>query len=502
MKVQLFKKIKRKLARHVRLYSVIGLFVAVFCVGAWFAASFVEDEPKEVDFGDAFISKNARSISKASYEDALALIDEGKLDEGLEIMKRLAPLGVVEGKPKGNAKAHLWMAQRDIGSAGASFLEKFPLGYSQTQPLEPGKIYRHEQEVEKAMRHLEIAVTLAPELKDAYLLLASMQIVQSKRDEALITLMSGISHKDGVHDSLLIALANTTTYEGDKLALKEWSWLGFSTLGHEVAGRRGGSLSKWLNYAAYALLLGKDEVVDLAVKRIERDFSEGGNAEAAHRVVKSLKMAKFYFKSISQLDAAHTSGDYTKVAQALVNALIIQSENETLIQAVKSLAQEKPVLRPKMKQWLDEAGVESVVAAGERSSHFYLLMSDLSSEKTKKKKYLEQAFTVAPHDPDVLLESVLVRLSDENPAYGELEGMLKEVEQGTNQGFPRLAELYWAQGLVLFHQNKIQESIGRLERALVLSDDKAKIHELLSQAYQKAGHQKLAKVHATLSSER
>jgi len=498
MKFKFFRRFKRRLAHHARLYAVIGLFVAVLGVGAWFAATSEGPEVQVMDFGDALTSKNAQSISKASYEDALVLIEEGKMDDARKIMTRLAPLSAVTETPQGNGKAHLWVAQQDLGSGEVLFLERFPLEYSLTQPSQPAKVFREDLQIKEIVRHLEIAVKLSPELNEAYLLLASMKLWQSKRDEALNALMAGISDEQGIHDSLLIALANTTTYEGDELELKEWAWLGFSTLGHEVAGRGRGSLSQRLGYAAYALLLGKYEVVDLVVKRIERDFSGGARSELAGRVAQSLKMAVPYFKAIAHLEASHTSGDYTPVVSALVKALVIQPENVTLVLAVQQVVREMPALRPKVKQWLDESGidgVDEVVKNGVGASLFYLLMSDLSEERIEKRKYLERALAVSAHDPDILLALVQLRLKAAEPAYEDLKRMLKEVELGMPHGSPKLTEVYWAQGQVLFHLQEIPESIGRLERALALSSEKAEVHRLLAQAYQKAGHPELAKVH-------
>jgi len=499
MKFKFFKRLKRRLARHARWAGIIGLFAIVFGVGIWFASIYEGPEIQKIDFGNATTSKEAQLMSKATYEDALALFDEGKKEEAQKIMRRLAPLSTVTKTPQGNGAAHLWVAQQDLGISKDNrelmFLEQFPLEYCKTQPSQPAKIFRKEGEINQATRHLEIAVKLSPELNDAYLLLATMRILQEKRDEALKVLMEGITHQNEIHDSLLIALANTTTYEGDELALKEWAWLGFTTFGHEVAGRGRGSLSQRLGYAAYALLLGKYEVVDLVEKRIKRDFSEGPQSEKAQQIVQSLKMAVPYFKSISQLDASHASGDYTTAAKSLVEALTARPENLILIQAVQSVSQKMPNLRPKIKQWLEDSGIDKVVKSGESTARLHLLMSHLSEQPKLKKKYLELAVTESPHDPEILLEWVQLQLKEPNPAYAKLRGILDEVETNLPHHSPQLAHVYWAQGIVLFHLQEIPESIGRLERALSLNSEKKEIHALLVQAYEKVGHSELAQVH-------
>ena len=527
-----FKRLKKKLAQNMRSYLIALLCLGVVGAGLWNASQDDGSPAQEVDFGDSLTSANARSISKASYEDALALAKDGKIAEARRVMMRLAPLSEVAEQPLGNGAAHLWLAQSLLGDFKGEFLEAFPLNYYVGNPSMAPAVFRGEAVQNEITRHLEHAVALSPELKDGHLLLASIAMAKGKREESISILMRGLAYAgdsqgEGLHDSLLLVLANASTFKGDDLSLKEQVWLEFSTLGREVSRSNKAGLSKRLEYAASALLLQKYEVVDIVTRKIERDFKSTGRELSSVKLAHSLRVAGHYFRAINLLNAAHESGDYASVAIEVAASQKLDPGNVFLIDALRRIASAHPVLRPKIKALLEQ-GAESDGAKGSTSSaassaqnselkngvqnlegnleesleesraRTHFLLSELSDTSADVQSHLKSALENTPDDPEILLAYVRVKLMENTPAYPELGLFLDRAVVHAGRSFDKMAELDLARGQVFLGLNKKIAAIAALEQALSRTEDakdKKIIHALLATAYQQAGHPVIAAAH-------
>lgn len=531
---QRLKRWKKKLAQNMRSYLIALLCLGVVGAGIWNASQDDDGPAQEVDFGDSLTSASARSISKASYEDALVLANDGKMAEARRVMVRLAPLSEVAEQPLGNGAAHLWLAQSMLGDFKGLFLEAFPLDCYLGNPSVAPAVFREEKVQDEITRHLEHAVALSPELKDGHLLLASIAMAKGKREESISILMRGLSYSGdrqgvGLHDSLLLALANASTFKGDDLSLKEQVWLEFSTLGREVSRSNKAGLSRRLEYAASALLLQKYEVVDIVTRKIERDFKSTGRELSSVKLANSLRVATHYFQAIHLLNAAHESGDYTSVALEVAASQKLDPGNVSLIDALRRIATAHPALRPKIKALLEQGaetdgaksspenspessaqnqelknGVQNLeVNLDESRAKTHFLLSELSDTPSDVQSHLKSALENTPDDPEILLAYVRVLLMENAPSYPELGKLLDRAVVQAGRSFDKMAELDLARGQVFLGLNEKNAAIAALEQALSRAEeakDKKLIHALLAKAYQQAGHPVIAAAHLERSS--
>ena len=512
------KQWRRKLAQNRHIYLIVLLCLGVLGAGVWNASRDDGSPAQEVDFGDSLTSAMARSRSKASYDDALALANEGKVAEARMVMIRLAPLSEVAEQPLGHGEAHLWMAKYLLGDFNGKFLQVFPLDYYAGNPGVAPSIFRDEKVRGQITRHLEHAIALSPELEEGYLLLASMKMAAAKRKEAVSVLMRGLSYggdADGgqVHDGLLFVLANTATFKGDDLALKEQIWHVFSTLGREVSGSNKAGLGERMEYAASALLLQKYEVVDIVVQKIERDFKNTSRGVNSLKVANSLRVATHYFRSIDLLNVAHESGDYSAVAVEVAAAQKLDPSNVHLIDALRRMASRYPALRLEIKALLEEGkqdesqksgggtegSVQNTIPNLEQSmARTYFLLSELSDTPADNQRYLRNALESAPDDPEILLAYVQGQLTEDAPAYSELRKLLDRAAGHIDASFDQLAGLHLVSGQVFLGLDKKNAAIAAFEQALSKvenAEDKKTIHALLAKVYQQAGHPTIAAAH-------
>jgi len=497
--------------------------MGVLGAGVWNASMDDGSPAQEVDFGDSLTSATARSTSKASYDDALALAKDGKMAEARLVMIRLAPLSEVAEQPLGHGEAHLWMAKYLLGDFNGKFLQTFPLDFYTGNPGVAPSLFRDEKVRVQISRHLEHAVALSPELEEAYLLLASMKMAVGKREDAVSVLMRGLDYGGGadggqVHDGLLLVLANAATFKGDDLALKEQIWHVFSTLGRKVSGSNKAGLAKRMEYAASALLLQKYEVVDIVVQKIERDFKNTSREMSSMKVANSLRVATHYFRSIDLLNTAHEGGDYSSVAVEVAAAQKLDPSNVHLIDALRQIASRYPALRGKIKALLEEGKLDESPSGGgddagadaegsaqnaipnleQSMARTYFLLSELSDTPADTQRYLKNALESAPDDPEILLAYVGGQLMEDAPPYPELRQLLDRAAGHVDASFDQSAELHLASGQIFMGLGKKNAAIAAFEQALSKvknAEDKKIIHALLAKVYQQAGHPTIAAAH-------
>ena len=481
MKKKFIRRVKRHIKRKKAVYLRISLVVVLLVIAIWSAEqmNLKEDEHAEVVKA---LTGTADERFQVGKEKAV----EGEMAEARTIMLRLARLGDSADKPVGYGPAHLWVAQEILKHVKTDFMQVFPFSSGgvgaggtesttdSTTEKASSPVWRLDRdEVLRAQRHLEHAVALNPELKEASVLLAATYAVQKNRNQAVDILLNAVTHAKHPNPALHVPLANVLTMSGDD-----------------------------------ALFLKKDDNADITIRRLEMEKLGGWEVEKSRGEevtkedqVRALRMAYYYHRAIRnyQLSNSDIKRGYAAVVDDLERVLEIQPDCAAAVGGLSLIASRDAGLRPRLQKILQKVLLQERKEKHQDSlSHLTsdislsLAMMEDESNLTAKKKYLEQAVQANPNNEEALVRLAQILVAAPQLKVSDYDRIKELAQRGLQQESLKkdpvlLAECYAVLGQVYVKTKQWSKAIVALERSLAGLKNTKSVKILLIEAYTATG---------------
>lgn len=488
---KVIKRIGRWFEFNGRILAIVLVIMAVVSVGVWHAS-----QPEEIvqdDFGDTTISDVAHEISNLGYEDGMQLLASGDEAKGRAVMQRLAPLNQGSNVAKGNAKAHLWMANDLLRGKPVGFLKKFPIEAAGGKKLSAPMVMEDSSLSERVQRHLESAEALQPTLQEASVLLAELHILKGARNEAIETLLGSISDAEGANADLTIYLANALTYKGDELGLEESIWHNFATLGQDVTSKKRSDINARVEYLVDAMVLKQFDLVRIGIGKFERDFSEG-NVD----LVNSLRASFAYMQAIDLLGKDDV--DLKLVVEFLLEAHSYQAGRLELVAALKTLVAQDQSLKEQVQAGLGEVSQVLEAEHPAEASAMHVFLAELSPAQAER--HIQRAHQLTPDNAELVAVWIAYQLSKQSVDHAELVAAIEQALDQTGLSQHENFILHLALGRVRVAEGEWQTALLSLEQALAVNTgDVQDLHKLLAESYKALGREIIADEHLLLAAE-
>ncbi|QQL44302.1 tetratricopeptide repeat protein [Sulfuriroseicoccus oceanibius] len=437
---------------------------------------------------------------EARYVEALALVDEKKLDEARLILREIAPPRAEGVEPVGHVPAHLWLGLDLVRPAVVTDRSMLVRQSPILSTFRSNDLAAMAPElVQRARDHFRAADTLEPKQATGALWMAEIALARGRTGEAALVLMEAATRPQSPQAGVMIPLVHVARMlPEDGPVYQEW-WHSFAIQGNETL-QKPGDLDVRLDYAATALMLRKYDNCAVILQKMRTDFYDTRRYPGVHQAWDGMMMALEYSKALDAMGVGDDlEPDVKAAARHLCAALRYLPTEGTLVEVMGQFATENPEVRPAVT----EAFAESVEAEGVSDAVFASVQRFLGEwaqdrgELEDAMKFFEEAADADPHNAVMLLS-----LARNARARGESEMAYELADQSVRLAKDPevlLGEAYDLRGRLAFELEKWDVVIGDLEKALDRSVVPKELHSMLAAAYAKVGDEALSKRHSAMA---
>ena len=485
-------KITRKIKKWFEYYgrnTAIALLVAgILGAGVWNALT-PTVEVVAASSEDVVDEVLLEELVGVSYDEGLRMLADGEDAKGRAVIQLLAPLTTASKKASGEPLAHLWMAKDLLNMEEFGFLEVYPIAAADGKQA-PSPVQLAKDDVSKrCLRHLQAAVELDSQLREAAILLAEVLLAQDQRNAALEALHGSLA----MELDLGIELANLLRYEGDDLGVEEASWHAFATLGRAIAGTKRGSMGARMEYILYAMVLKQSGLADSAINKFERDFGE--RTEGA-KLVKNLRACAFYFKATDLLSA--DTFDAKLAVKFLLDAHQKEPGRPELVNSLKLLVERYPELKQAVEAGIGEVSNALETSAPTVAADLHVFLASLRPDQAEQ--HLNSAYALSPDEPAIVV--AWSRYADDSHEVERAaeRAMAVQNRRGSFSQQQRFS-LLLALSKIQIEKSEWAAALISLERALAAEHhgDDTELHRLLGLVYAELGMASLSREHQELA---